>query len=227
MATDTGFGKVKFFDDFLGHADDGTINWDEGSDSGGTYAISILDNGVEEVTSHSNSGDAAAICTALQWMAENGGPLIYEARVKSVTAITDRCYFIGLDDTIHEGTNIVTAFQMSGTTLATGVADAVGFMYDTDADNAYWYCCGVKNSAAATPVNTEIAPAAAGTYQTLRVVVSIEGDATFFIDGKYVGSVEDAVTASTKLQGTVLVETRADATKAIDVDYVYIEGGRS
>lgn len=225
MSTDSGFGKVKFFDDFLGHADDATINWSEGSDSGGTYAINLQDNGVERITSAGTSGNAAAICTALQWEAENGGPLIFEARVKSVTAITDRCYFIGLDDTKHTGTTVVTAFEMSGTTLTTNCSDAVGFMYDTGADNDYWYCCGVKADADATPVNTSIAPKT--TWQTLRVVVSVEGDATFFIDGKYVGSVEDAVTPSDKLQGTVLVETRATATKIIDVDYVYIEGGRS
>jgi len=227
MATDTGFGKVKFFDDFLGHADDATINWSEGSDTGGTYAITLLDNGVERITSAGTSGNAAAICTALQWEAENGGPLIFEARVKSVTAITDRCYFIGLDDTKHTSTTVVTAFEMSSEALTTNCSNAVGFMYDTNCTYDNWYCCGVKADADATPVNTEVAPAAAGTWQTLRVVVNIEGDATFFIDGKFVGSVEEAVTASTKLQGTILVETRATATKIIDVDYVYIEGGRS
>ena len=228
MSTDSGFGKIKFFDDFLGHAEDETINWSQGVDGAGTAALQLLDNGVYRLTTATTSGNRIGICTPLQWEAENGGPLIFEARVKSVTAITARAYFIGFSDTKHTSSTVAIPIEMSLEALTTNSANAVGFMYDTSCTYENWYCVGVKTDADATPVNTGIPPAAAGTWQILRVVASAEGDATFFIDGNYVGSVEEAVTASTKLQGTVVVENRGTTTaRILDVDYVYIEGGRS
>lgn len=229
MSTDSGFGKIKIFDDFIGHADDAAINWSEGVDGGGgSLAISLQDNGVERLTTHTSTGTLSGICTPLQWMAENGGPLIFEARVKSVTAIIGRAYFIGFGDTKYVTNTIANPIEMSSEAQTSTDSNAVGFMYDTACTYENWYCVGVKADADATPVNTGIPPAAAGTWQTLRVVVSVEGDATFFINGRYVGSVEDAVTASTKLQGGVLIEQRGGTTaRTIDIDYVYIEGGRS
>ncbi len=225
MATDTGFGKVKVFEDFLGPAVDETNDWLPGTSGTGSTSINIDDNGYQRITTGTTTGNIESTSSTLIWEPENGGPLTFEARVKSVTDILTRAYFIGFSD-VAQGTTLQNPIEMSGTTLTTTAPDAVGFMYDTAADNDYWYLVGVKADADATSVNTEIAPTI--TDQTLRVVVNEEGDAKFFIDGKYVGEVKDAVTASDKLCATVLVENRSSTTaRSLDIDYLYIEGGRS
>ena len=224
MATDTGFGKVKIFDDFIGHTFDETNNWNIGEENSSSEAITIDDNGYVRLTTGATSGNRSAFGGEVIWEAENGGPLILEVRLKNSSAITDRALFVGFTDVKPSGT-LEMPIEMATTVLTTTASDAVGFMYDTDADNDYWYCTGVKVNADGTEVNTSVAPKI--TDQTLRVVVNGDGDATFWIDGKYVGKVDDAVTASTKLCPIVCIETRATATKVIDIDYVYVEGGRS
>jgi len=118
-------------------------------------------------------------------------------------------------------------FELSGTTLTSTATDAVGFVYDTDATNDYWHLVGVKADVDGTMVNTEIAPAAAGTFQTLRIVVDADGNAEGFINGKYVGSVKNAVTTSTALCPAFVVEAREAGAKAADIDYFYVEAGRA
>ena len=226
MATDTGFGKVKIFNDFLGPAVDETNDWTVGTENSGTEAISIAIDGLYRITTGATSGNREAVTQTLQWQASDGGPLIGEFRVKSVTAITTRAYFIGFTDVVAS-TTLENPIEMSGTTLTTTASDAVGFMYDTDSTNDTWYCVGVKADADAVSVDTGVAPAAAGTFQTLRVVVDIDGNADFFIDGKWEGRVANAVTAGTDLTPIVLVETRTSGASIIDVDYIYLEKGRT
>ena len=226
MATDTGFGKVKFWHDFCGPAVDETNDIDAGTENSGTQAISTGADGIYRLTTGIVSGNRVAFGTSLNWRASDGGPLTFEARIKSVTAITTRAYFIGLTDTVPSGT-LENPIEMSGTTLTTTASDAVGFMYDTDATNDYWYCVGVKADADGTSVNTSVAPAAAGTYQTLRVMVSVDGHADFYIDGKFEGHVDSAITAATAVCGIVLVETRTAGASILDTDYIYLEKGRA
>lgn len=225
MATDTGFGKVKLFHDFNSPGVDETNDIDVGTENSGTQAISAAKDGLYRLTTGSTSGNRVAFATSLNYDASSG-ELIGEARVKSVTAITARAYFIGFTDVVPSGT-LENPIEMSGTTLTTTASDAVGFMYDTDATNDNWYGVGVKADADAVAVNTGVAPAAAGTFQTLRVVVNSAGKAEFWIDGNYEGSAINAVTAATDLCFIVLVETRSNAAISIDTDYIYVEQGRT
>ena len=222
MATDTGFGKVKLFDDFLGPAVDETNDWTPVTD-GGTSAITILVDGAVLFATGTTDGYREGFTQALNWRASDGGPLIGEFRIKNVTAVTHRALFIGFTDLV----SVENPIERDADTYASNAADAVGFMYDTDATNDTWYLCGVANDVDGTAVNTGIVPVA-DEYQTLRVVVNITGDADFFIDGVYVGTVEDAVTASTALTPIMLIEQRSDTTnRYLKVDYVYLEKGRA
>ena len=224
-STDTGFGKVKLFNDFNCPVVDETNDILVGAENSSTEAISTANGGVFRLTTGATDGNRAAFSTSLNYQAD-GGLLIGEARIKSVTAITIRAYFIGFTDVVPSGT-LENPIEMSGTTLTSTADDAVGFMYDTDSTNDTWYGVGVKAGADAVPVNTGVAPAAAGTYQTLRVEVNADGNARFFIDGKYEGSVSSAVTASTALCFIVMMETRSAATKVLDTDLIYVEMSRT
>ena len=221
MATDTGFGKVKIFDDFVGHTKDVTHTWAEATDGGSSeISDSIDDNGYVRLSTGTTDTWREAIHGEVIWEAENGG-LIFETRIKSYDAITTRAYFVGFTDI----KTVEMPAEMNAAVLTCSAANCVGFMYDTDADNDYWYCASSK-TVKTTPVNTSVAPKT--TDQTLRVEVNVDGDARFYIDGKYEGSIENAVTASTKLSPCVYIENRlGTTTRSVDVDYIYVEGGRS
>ena len=228
MATDSGFGKVKLFDDFLGDviADQYSTGADTGG-SGGSTAVTAAVNGVLRITTDDQTdGDRIALTTQLNWQASDGG-MIMEARLKCVTAITYRTIFVGFTDVLASSTTVEMPIEMSGTTLTSTATDAVGFMYDTASTNDTWYGVGVKADADATAVDSTIAPVA-GTFQTLRVQVNPDGDARFYINGKLIGTVEDAITVSVACTPIIALEAQgAAAAKILDVDYLYVEGGRS
>ena len=221
MALDTGFGKVKLFDDFLGPAIT-TNEWLANSD-GGTGAITLQVDGAALITTGTTDGHREALTQSLNWRASDGGPLTFEVRVKCVSEITTRAIFVGFTDLV----TVENPIEKDADSYSSNASDAVGFMYDTDAAIKRWYCVGVKGDNDVTPFDTGVAPVA-DTYQTLRVVVDITGGATYFIDGALVGSRKNAVTASTDLTPIMLIENRTTtAARAINVDYVYVEKGRA
>ncbi len=228
MATDSGFGKVKWFDDFLGDVikDQYSVGAETGG-SGATAAITAAANGVLRITSDDQTdGDRIGLTFQLSWKAADGG-MIMEARLKNVSAITTRTVFVGFTDVLASSTTVEMPIEMAGTTLTSTATDAVGFMYDTASTNDTWYGVGVKADADATPVDSTIAPVA-GTWQTLRVQVSPDGDARFFINGKLIGTVEDSITTSVDCTPIICVEAQgASGAKVVDVDYLYVEGGRN
>ncbi len=223
-STDTGFGKVKVFEDFRGPAVDTTNIISVNSENSGTTAVSIAEDGVQALVTGATSGNRSATGLALNWYCNHGG-LIFEARVKNITAITARALYIGISD-VAPATTLENPIEMSGSTLTTTATDAAGFMYDTDATIGDWYCVSVKNGSDGTPYDTAIVPAAAATYQTFRVVLNSDGDADFFIDGKFVKTITDAVTATVALCAYICLETRASAAKTAHVDYIYMEKPR-
>ena len=226
MAIDTGFGKVKLFDDFLGPVMDETNNWTTARDGSGLEAITLQVDGAVLITADTSSGNRTSVTQSLNWQASDGGPLIGEFRVKSISAVTDRAIFVGFTNAASTST-LEIPIEMSSEALATNADNAVGFMYDTAATYDVWYCVGTASTVDATEVKTTVVPVA-DTYQTLRVVVNITGDAEFFIDGQFVGAVENAVTPGTDLTPIMVIENRSgSSTRAMNVDYVYLEKGRA
>ena len=229
MAIDTGFGRVELFDDFLGDVilDQYSTGADTGG-SGGSTAITAAVNGVLRITTDDQTtGDRIALTHELNWQASDSGPLVLEARIKSVTDILLRAYFIGFTDVLASSTTVENPIEMSGTTLASAADNAVGFMYGTASGTDTWYGVGTKSTVDATALDTGRAPAAAGTWETLRVVVDVTGNATFFINGEYMGAVANAVTSTTDLTPIIMVEAREGAAKILDVDYLHVIGGRT
>lgn len=225
MATDTGFGRVELFDDFLG--DVILDQYSTGAESGGSAAITAAVNGVLILTTHSDNGDRTGLTHQLNWQASDSGPLVFEARIKSVTDILARAYFLGFTDVLASSTTVENPIEQSGGTLSSAADNAVGFMYDTASDNDTWHGVGTKSTVDATKLNTGEVPAAAGTWETLRVVVDVTGSATFFINGVYMGAVADAVTSTTDLTPIIMIETRDSSASYLDIDYLHVIGGRT
>lgn len=219
---------VVLFDDFTQGFN--TTIWQavEGTDSA-TSAAAILSGGIGGVlrltTGDAGTGyaaDAEQITQhALMWQASNGN-LVFEARVK-LSAITTCYAFLGFTDTVAAALEAPIESAGSANTLTTNAADAVGFMFDTRMTDDNWWLTGVAGNTDAVAQNSGFAPVA-GTYETLRVEVTPDGDAVFYRNGRQVGTLmSDAITAATDLTPVFTVsKTSVTASMTMDVDYVYV-----
>lgn len=228
MSTDSGFGHVRLFDDFLGDSYD-TFLWSVPvANSGTAPAINVQVDGVIRLTVTDNSSnDLSTLVNEIIYRATQGGPLVFEARVKPITSLSV-FMFIGLADAKPTTTATTIPMNTNGGTFTTGATDAVGFMYTGGSSGAaVWQCAGVKNGA-----DTAITAAAARynpvltTYQTLRIVVNADGAASFYIDGNIIKeNLANAVTAGTLLAPVISLADDG-AAGSLDVDYVYVCAGR-
>lgn len=223
-STDTGFGKVRCFDDFNRPVID-TNRWVAGSTNSATaFAINAQTNGVLRGTvTNNSSNDLSVVYGSLNYQADDAGPLVFEARCSIITSLS-QLIFIGLSD---EATN-ERPIDYNGGTLTTTATDAVGFYYAGGEASATWRYGGVKNGTdsahAAAP--SRLNPVAA-TFQTFRIVVNADGAASFFINGEVVKeNVASCVTVTTSLMPYFSI-TDDGAAGSLDVDYVYVEKGRA
>jgi hypothetical protein len=221
MATDTGFGKVKYFDDFIGVAIDVTNDWN-GVGTSDTIAVSAQNNGAVRLTTHSDDNDSSRLASMAVFNPSMGA-IIMEARVTQVTDAEGRGFFVGWTD---DATTEENPISISGTTVTTTASNAVGFYFDTDATTDTIRFGGVKTDTDSTQVDTSVAIADAATWTTFRVMIDVDGNAVGSINGKEVARVANAVTANTDLCATVLVKNSDAAAASMDVDYIYIEGSR-
>jgi hypothetical protein len=216
---------VALFDDFCGDVLQDPWNAVEGSDTDGAQAVLAGGiGGVLRLTSGNDDAngtqatDASGVTSYLNWQASNGG-LVFQTRIK-VSRITDAYIFAGFTDVITAELPIISA--ASANTLTSNASDAVGFMFDTNMTADNWWLVGVKADTDATAQNTSVAPVA-DDYETLRIEIGATGIATFFRNGKQVGTaMADAVTAATDLTPCVYV-SNADGTSTVtlDVDYIH------
>lgn len=214
---------VTFWDDFLGDVIADQWNLVEGTDSA-TSDAAILAGGIGGVlritTGDAGTGLAAdmpQLTQALQWQASNGG-LSFQCRIK-LSQITEVYAFLGFTDLVTLEAPIISAG--SANTFTTNATDAVGFMFDTRMTTDTWWLTGVANDVDAVHQDSGFAPVA-DTYATFRVEVSAAGVATFYYNGKQVGtSLAGAVTAATDLTPTLAVGKLSTATSiTADLDYV-------
>lgn len=223
--TFSGPSAISFFDDFLGDVIPDQINIVEGTDAV-TSDFAILAGGIGGV-GRFTSGDAGTGLAAdliqanmaLQWQALNGG-LEFQTRLK-MSAITNCYVFIGFTDKVTlEGPTISAA---STDTFTTNAADAVGFMFDTRMATDTWWLTGVAANVDAVMQNSGFAPVA-DQYATFRIEISAAGAATFFYNGKQVGTtMAGAVTPATDLTPTIGVsKTSVAASMTMDVDYWHV-----
>ena len=217
-------------DDFLGEEIDG-YKWQSliGTDAECRQATMLADQigGVVRLT----TGDDAAASMAvngvqlqgqLNWRADRG-VMEWEARV-ALDAITTVALFIGLTD---QRAALEMPFTLAaGDALTSNATNAVGVLFDTDADTDNWWMVGVKADVDATKQNSAVAPVAA-TFETWRIEVDGTGIATFYRNGTLIGTaMAAAVTASTPLVPVVAAFSRAATSRNVDVDLLSTQSQR-
>lgn len=228
-STDSSFGKVRLFDDFLGDTYD-TFKWSVPVAANATaYAINVQANGVIRGTVTNNtSSDLASLVGEIIYRATAGGPLIFEARVALQTSLL-QFLFVGLTGTKPSTTVTDIPMNTNGGTFTTGHANAVGFMYTGGTSGAaVWQCAGVKANAdtAITAAATRFNPVL-DTFQTLKIVLNTDGAASFYINGEIIKeNLANAVTAATLLTPAICI-TDDGAAASLDVDLVHIRCGRA
>jgi hypothetical protein len=220
--------RVTLFDDFLG--DVLASNWNaptKGTD--GQTVSPAITAGVGGLVTMVTGDDAAAsmavngvsLTSELNWKA-NQGNLVFEARVK-VSAITGVTLFVGLTD--DKSTLECPVTVGASDALTTNAADAVGFVFDTNADTDKIWLVGVANNVDATAQNSGLVYVA-DTYRILRIELSEAGVASFYIDNTLIGSaMTGAVTASVALTPVVAAYSGA-ASRTVTVDYILVAADR-
>jgi hypothetical protein len=226
---------VTFFDEFLGgsQAYSTTIidGWRSRKGSDGAcvdWTVTPALNGTAVGTIGSTTASMAVsgiqLDRGLAWRADQGD-LVFETRVK-LSAITNIAVFVGFTDQTA-ALEMPIQSAASANTFTTNATDAIGFMFDTSMTTADWWITGVANDVDATMQDTTFAPVA-NTYETLRIVVSAAGAASFFRNSKQVGvSMAGAVTPTVLLTPVIAGFNRTTTgTPTVTADYAMIAGLR-
>lgn len=223
MATDTGFGMVRFFDDFL----DDTLHvapWTAASANSGTaFAINVQVNGVVRGTvTNNSSNDLSVLYGSANYQADDGGPLIFEARCAIITSLS-QLIFIGLsDDAATE-----RPMDYNGSSLTTTAADAAGFYYAGGETSPTWRYGGTASNvdSTQTAAPSRLNPVLS-TWQTFRVVVSADGYGSFYLNGELLKErVSGCLTVGTSVRPYLAI-TDDGAAGSLDCDYVFVQKGR-
>ena len=249
---ESGVGKISIFDDFVG------FEVPEGGTAAPATVpfftpggLRVVGQGLAETDSGINGLDADGLNGVVQLqttdeadhsvgfttskcfdMALNGGIMI-EARVRFDDLDTKRAYF-GLTDVVTDGVGVIKGEQMfgTGTTLTLTASDLCGFFIGSElTDDEDWH--GVYNggtTTGATP-STDVDlndDAVAGEFQVLKLTVSNDGTARWYIDGVLLQTVTGAVSTTTDLAVLLMIDA-VDTTAGgvvMEVDYDLIEANR-
>lgn len=230
MATDTSFGEVRKFEDFLVTAIADLPEIDELDDGANTNAVvsSGADGRLRLNVDNGNDDDRWAVSFgALNWTAGTGS-LKTEARI-ILNNVTDNTYFVGFSDNIATGDE--TIMTVPSDVVTTGTAsDSIGFCWDGDATTAQLWAVAQNTDVvtASQGLGTDYNPVAA-TPITLGVHLSIDRKtAIWSVNGKEVYRLDNTTALVAAVALVPIVQAEAQATAfTLDVDYLYACKGRS
>lgn len=219
------------FDDFFGDSLDAKWRGAVGSDGGcvaPTISSGLPLHGFGFMTTGADAGGTMALNGAqldlglTNFRAAEGG-MTFEVRV-NLSAITNVAIFVGFTD---QTVALEMPFTLAaGDTLTSNATDAVGWLFDTGADTDNWWMVGVANNVDATKQNSAVSPTA-NVNDILRVDVTSSGVATFYRNGKKVGTaMTGAVTTTVNLTPVIAAFSRGAATRNIFWDYILCEKNR-
>jgi len=185
--------------------------------------ISAQENGVMRLTTGDTDGtlskDGAIIAGVVPMQADNGG-MVFETRLHINTAITGCSVSVGFSD----NAGLEEPFSIAAGTITAHANDAAAFTYDDGATTKEWYMCAVDGTTQDTGNAALGTGPTADTYQTLRIEVSADGSTIrYYIDGALSGTLSGAagVSPDVNLYPIVVANTTTNASKTVDVDYIY------
>ena len=242
----TGYGRIKIFEDFLAGEDivaataasrafggSGLRVIGQGiaeADSGVTVGESDGLNGVGILTTTNEDAHSCGLTTGKVFDVAKMAPINIECRVQFPDLDTKAFYFgltdVNDDTSILEGNNLVAA---SGT-LTLSASDLCGFLIDAEAtDDEDWI---MVYNGGTTSGETTIASidadndAVAAEWDILRLEIAINGTARWYVNGVLKQTVTGAVSTSTDLAVMAMIETRAASNEYAWIDYIAIEANR-
>ena len=242
----SGYGKVSIFEDFMAGEDivantaasrtfgsSGLRVIGQGievADSGVTVGESDGLNGVGILTPTNEDAHSCGLTTGKIFDVGKMAPINIECRVQFPDLDTKAFYFgltdVNGDTAILEGENLVAA---SGT-LTLSASDLCGFLIDAEAtDDEDWIMVynGGTTSGETTIANIDADnDAVAAEWDVLRLEVSINGTARWYVNGVLKQTVTGAVSTSTDLAVLAMIETRAASNEYAWIDYIAIEANR-
>ena len=242
----SGYGKISIFEDFLAGEDivaataasrsfcgSGLRVIGQGiaeNDSGITVGESDGLNGVGILTTTNEDAHSCGLTTGKVFDVGKMAPINIECRVQFPDLDTKAFYFgltdVNDDTTILEGNNLVA----SGASLTLSASDLCGFLIDAEAtDDEDWIMVynGGTTSGETTIANIDADnDAVAGEWDVLRLEVSINGTARWYVNGVLKQTVEGAVSTSTDLAVLAMIEARSAAIEYAWIDYIAIEANR-
>lgn len=206
--------SCQFVDDFFGDAIEDA--WQQLGDGAGAFAISAGIGGLVAGTTASGDNYKVELAHNLNWAANRAA--IFETRV-TLSAITTVGVCVGLTDAVSEAATKLAYADSTGRVLVADDCVLIGFDTD-DATYTNWTALAGKATVAATPVDLTDTPVAA-TYNVLRIELDTSGNADFYVDGTYRGSIATALTVTDPLTPYVGIINRANAiTRTVTCDYV-------
>ena len=217
-----------WFDDFLGDAVFGQYTEISGADGQAVQTIVQEQYGVYQLTSgdvgDTPVNDLEAITLSLEWQADQGS-LVMEVRLHMDTAVTTSAMCIGFNDDVS---TVEMPFKIVGTTVTSNAANAVAFCFDTDADTDEWYFLGVDGDTDATGNAITGRAPVADAYQVFRIEIDAGGEvARGYINGVLEGELTaNAVLITALLAPWIGVDSHTNASRIVDIDYIYVSAGR-
>lgn len=219
MASNTGFGVVEFWDDFLKD-----ISHYVETVTGGATGVDIFDRhgGWIRMDVDGDDADAVTLGAELAWEADEGSSLIFETRLRGVD-VSDIALFVGMSDANNDATVITD----ENGTLAAVADDAWGFLLDGETTER-WQAVSVRNTVLTTQVDLSLgAVAADNVVQTLKMESdpASSGTARYFIDGEIVNTSTTWYRSSILYTPILNIDDR-NQTNQMDVDYWYVRAPR-
>jgi hypothetical protein len=187
-------------------------------------------NGVGQLTTTDEDVHAMGIQTGMMFDVGKMGTIVAECRVR-FSAITTGEFFFGLSDVCTDLAIIEGAiFHGNTATLTNTASDGCGFLVSSElTDSAAWHVVYNGGSAAAVTASATNAldvDMVAGDFNILRLEIDNNGTVRWYIDGVLKKTVEGAVSTTTDMCLSCLVESKTTACKTADVDYVWVSANR-
>ena len=201
MAVQSSYGRIGFFEDFLGHAPSATISdatmvrYNDislAAISGDVTHVNVLDEsgGVGSWSGAGGAGDGIAMYSGV-FVPTSNGPLTMEARFKKGSA-TDLQIFVGWQETISAAEPL-NPFTLSGTTLTSNNGGNVfGFYADSTATTDDFRLHASLDGAELTTAGVTVGPLVrglTGQATTTLGALGVRCGATFTSDSYYIARV--------------------------------------
>lgn len=196
----------------------------------GVPTIAGILSGAGRITTTNEDNHTTLVGTQAGFDVGLMGTIVLETRVQLENLDTKEV-FIGFSDIAPETLSIEGDVVHGATATVTLTAsDLVGFLLSSElTDDEDWHA--VYNGGTTTGETDSTAldlndDAVAGEWQILRLELTSNGTARWYIDEKLLKTVEGAVSTTTNLALCVGVEAKGAAIETLDVDYISVKANR-